>query len=79
MRLALDYVWDINENAQFKQLLSTEIGGDTTISRSESSVSANIAGDLAMKFSISVKNNSDVPLGTEKTDTESAVTLVYKF
>jgi putative salt-induced outer membrane protein YdiY len=32
-----------------------------------------------MKFSISVKNNSDVPLGTEKTDTESAVTLVYKF
>ena len=79
VRLALDYVWDINENAQFKQLLSTEIGGDTTISRSESSVSANIAGDLAMKFSISVKNNSDIPLGTEKTDTESAVTLVYKF
>ncbi|MBT3734550.1 MAG: DUF481 domain-containing protein, partial [Gammaproteobacteria bacterium] len=79
VRLALDYVWDINENAQFKQLLSTEIGSDTTISRSESSVSANIAGDLAMKFSISVKNNSDVPLGTEKTDTESAVTLVYKF
>ncbi len=79
VRLALDYVWDINENAQFKQLLSTEIGSDATISRSESSVSANIAGDLAMKFSINVKNNTDVPLGTKKTDTESAVTLVYKF
>ncbi|MFT4714745.1 MAG: putative salt-induced outer membrane protein [Candidatus Azotimanducaceae bacterium] len=79
VRLAADYAWDISENAQFRQLLSTDIGADSTISRSESSVSANIAGDLAMKFSINVKNNSDAPLGTKKTDTESAVTLVYKF
>ena len=79
VRLALDYVWDISENAQFKQLLSADIGSDSTISRSESSVSANIAGDLAMKFSINIKNNSEAPVGTKKTDTESAVTLVYKF
>jgi len=79
VRLAMDYVWKISENAQFKQLLSTEIGSDSTISRSESSVSASIVGDLAMKFSVNVKNNSDVPVGTKKTDTETAVTLVYKF
>ena len=78
-RLAADYTWDISENAQFKQLLSSDMGADSTISRSESSISANIAGDLAMKFSINVRNNSEAPLGTKKTDTESAVTLVYKF
>ncbi len=79
VRLAGAFSWDISQNATFKQLLSTEIGADSTISRSESSVSANIAGDLAMKFSINVKNNSSVPAGRQETDTESSVTLVYKF
>lgn len=79
VRVAADYTWNISENAQFRQLLSSDIGADSTISRSESSVSANIAGDLAMKFSINVRNNSGAPLGTKDTDTESAVTLVYKF
>jgi putative salt-induced outer membrane protein YdiY len=32
-----------------------------------------------MKLSLNVKNNSDVPVGREKTDTATSVTLVYSF
>ena len=79
VRLAAKYIWQLSENATFEQSLSTEIGNESTISRSETSLSANIAGNLAMKLAVNIKNNSDAPAGMEKTDTESSVTLVYKF
>ncbi|MCZ6503327.1 MAG: DUF481 domain-containing protein [Gammaproteobacteria bacterium] len=79
VRLAAKYVWQLSENATFEQSLSTEIGNESTITRSESSLSANIAGSLAMKLTVNIKNNTDVPAGKKKTDTESSVTLVYKF
>ncbi len=79
LRFAATYLWQLSENAQFEQLLSTEIGNESTISRSESSLSSTIIGDLAMKLSVKIRNNSDVPAGRKKTDTESSVTLVYKF
>ena len=79
VRIAFDYVYNISESAVFKQSLSSEIGSDSTISRSETSLSANISGNLAMKVALNINNNSEVPVGTEKTDTETAITLVYSF
>lgn len=79
VRVALDYVRRLSESAVFKQSLSSEVGSDSTISRSETSLSANVAGSLAMKVALNIKNNSEVPVGTEKTDTETAITLVYSF
>lgn len=71
--------WQISENALFKQLLSFDVGEDLTITRSETSLEANIIGALAMKLALMVKNSSEAPAGKEKTDTETTVTLVYKF
>jgi putative salt-induced outer membrane protein len=71
--------WQISENALFKQLLSFEIGEDLTITRSETSLEANIIGALAMKLALAVKNSSKAPEGKDETDTETTVTLVYKF
>lgn len=79
IRLAANYLWQVSKNAKFEQSVSTEIGNESTIFRSETSLSSNIAGNLAMKVSINIKNNSEVPVGREKTDTESSVTLVYMF
>jgi putative salt-induced outer membrane protein len=79
VRFAATYVWQVSENATFRQMLSTEIGNESTISRSETSLSANVAGNLAMKIALNIRNNSAVPVGREKTDTESSVTLVYTF
>ncbi len=77
--LAAQYVWRIGESAVFKQFLSTEIGGQLTTSRSETSLESTISGSLAMKLAVKFKHSSDVPIGKEKTDSESTVTLVYKF
>ena len=71
--------WQLSESAQFTQFLGFEIGDERTITRSESAISANIVGSLAMKFAVNVKNTSDVPVGIEKTDTETTITLVYNF
>lgn len=79
VRAALDYQWKISENANFKQLLSTEVGEDNTKSKSETSVSATITEGLSLKVSLILDHNSDVTEPTENLDTQTAVTLVYSF
>ena len=73
------YSWKISDTAKFTQTLSTETGSDNTKSRSESALTATISGNLSMKFSFKVDHNTNVTEGTEKLDTETAVTLVYNF
>jgi putative salt-induced outer membrane protein YdiY len=79
VRAALDYQWKISDTANFKQLLSTEVGSDNTKSKSETSVSAQISGDLSLKVSLILDHNSDVAEGIDSLDTQTAVTLVYSF
>jgi len=42
-------------------------------------VTANFTGDLALSVSYTVKRNSRVLIGSEKTDTETAVSVIYGF
>ena len=79
LRGALDYQWKISDNATFKQQLSTEVGSDNTKSKSETSLSAQINGSLAMKVSLTMDHNTDVADDRKKLDTQTAVTLVYSF
>lgn len=79
LRLAGLLEWQISENALFTQALGFEIGEELTTTRSETALETIVVGDLAMKLAVAVKHNSDVPDGVDKTDTESTVTLVYKF
>lgn len=80
LRLAGSLSWDISENSAFNALLASEVGEDNTKTRGEVSVSSNINGSLAMKFSIAATHNSDLQDETlENLDTETAVTLVYTF
>jgi len=78
-RLAGRYAWQISPNAKFTEDLSTEIGADATITRSVTALQTDIIGNLAMKLSYTIENTSEVPPGVEKTDTETMVSLVYKF
>jgi putative salt-induced outer membrane protein len=78
-RAALDYLWKISDTANFKQLLSTEVGSDNTKSKSETSVSAQISGGLSLKVSLILDHNSDVAEDIANLDTQTAVTLVYNF
>jgi putative salt-induced outer membrane protein len=79
VRGALNYNWKISDTAKFTQTLSTEIGSDNTKSRAESALSAQISGGLSMKLSLKFDHNTDVAMGVDKLDTETAVTLVYSF
>jgi putative salt-induced outer membrane protein len=79
VRAALDYQWKISDTAIFKQLLSTEVGSDNTKSKSETSLSAQISGDLSLKVSLILDHNSNVADDIDNLDTQTAVTLVYSF
>lgn len=79
LRASLDYSWTISDNAKFTQFFSSEKGEENTKSKSESAITANIFGSLAMKFSIKLDHNSHVNGDRDKLDTEAAVALVYSF
>ena len=79
VRLAGKYWWAITDHSKFTQDLTFEIGEDLTTTTSVTGLQANINSSLAMKLTFTVKNKNEVPVATEKTDTETAVTLVYTF
>ena len=79
LRVGAKYFLALSKTSNFQQSLVSEIGEDITITKSISSVKAQVNGSLAMKVSLTIKNTSDVPEDTEETDTETAVTLVYAF
>lgn len=79
IRGGMNYTWKISDNASFSQVLAVESGSENTYTESVSKLSAAILGNLALAASYTVKNNSDVPVGTEKTDTFTALSLEYTF
>ena len=79
VRGALDYVLHISENAQFNQKFLIEQGNDNRYTESNSALKARLIGDLSLVLSYVIKNNSDVPVGIEKTDRFTAISLEYGF
>jgi len=79
MRGAAKLAWKISDTSTFTTDLNTDVGEDTTVTKSVTALTAQINGSLATKITYTIKNTSDVPVGIEKTDTETAVTLVYSF
>lgn len=80
-RLAAQFNYALSENALFRQKLSTEIGLDenNVISQSETALKANVVGNLSMKLTYRVEHVSDAPAGSESTDTETSISLLYGF
>ncbi len=77
IRGGLNYVWRLSETAQFNQDLAIETGETNTYIESVSAIKATLIGDLALVASYTIKNNSDVPVGLENTDTFTALSLEY--
>jgi len=75
----LAYKWTFSETANFTQDLRLEYGSNNVYLESVSAVTAQLIGQLALVASYTIKNNSDVPAGSEKTDTYSAINLEYIF
>jgi putative salt-induced outer membrane protein len=79
IRGGLDYLLNISESSQFSQKLLLEQGDENRYTESTSALKASIVGNIAIVFSITIKDNSDVPVGIEDTDRFTAVSLEYDF
>ena len=77
LRLSANYWWQVTANSKFTQKLTSDIGEEITSTESITGIQANINSTLALKFTYTIKHKTSVPVDTEKTDTEVAMTLVY--
>ncbi|MFW2374688.1 MAG: DUF481 domain-containing protein [Gammaproteobacteria bacterium] len=71
--------WTISKTSRFTEVLTVEAGEDVSITKSVTGLSSQINGNLSMKITYTYKTTSEVPVGIDDTDTETAVTLVYNF
>ena len=77
VRLATKIEWQMTQTSSFKEELFVESGSSNTTTQSTTSLKVKINSSLAMKLSLNVQDNSNVPPGTKHTDTVTALTLVY--
>lgn len=78
-RGSLRYAWTMSETSSFLQELSAESGDSNTYSEATSTLKLAVLGGVFANLGFTAKNNSQVPAGTENTDTISSVSLSYEF
>ena len=78
-RLSSGFEYRISDYAKFNQDVTVLAGQDNTEIESVTGLSTSLTETLAMKLSYTVQHNTDVPTGTEKTDTYTSVNVVYNF
>lgn len=80
-RVAGQLDFALSESSLFRQRIGSEFGlkENNVITESETSVQANVIGGVSMKLAYRVTHVSDAPPDTEKTDTETSLSLLYGF
>jgi len=79
VRGAANLRWIISDSAEFSENLSAEGGKSGTVSKSVTALKNRISGNLSSQIGFTVKHNSKVPVGSKKSDAETAITLVFGF
>lgn len=78
-RLATDYTYRFSDTSQIAAEVGVESGADNTLVQYGVELKSQLIGNLALVASYRVRYNSDVPVGSEKRDTFTAVSLEYAF
>lgn len=73
------YDYKLSANSVFTQRLTVESGNDNTYGESVTALTARLLGRLALSVTYTVKHNTSVPPDTERTDTSTAISLIYGF
>ena len=79
LRIMGKYFWKIRDGVGLHQRLSVNTDSHKTTWSSDTGLKSQINGSLAMKINYSWDYTNDVPVNTERTNTEFAITLVYGF
>lgn len=74
-----DLEWRFTADSTFSQQLQVESGDSHTYSESVTAVSSRLVSDFSLRVAHTVQHNSDVPAGTETTDTITSISLQYAF
>jgi putative salt-induced outer membrane protein len=75
----LAYKWNFSETSNFGETVKVESGKSNTSSESVTELKVSLIGKLYALASYTVRHNSAVPTGTQKTDTITAVNLGWTF
>lgn len=82
LHIGLTYENALSATSKFTQVLISDVAFEdekSTLSRSETSITANIMGELAMKLGFIVSHDNN-PIDDKKSvDTETTITLLYTF
>ena len=76
------YLRKINEHVDFKQSLTVKYApedGESDRYSTETSITTKLIETLQLKFSFKVEHDTIVDEGRERTDTQTAIALVYSF
>lgn len=79
MRGDLDYQYNISESATFTQIVSAIWGQEVDTYASETALKTKISDSLALKLAYHINYNSEVPVGAEKKDTTTMISVSYSF
>ncbi|MES0873800.1 DUF481 domain-containing protein [Sinimarinibacterium thermocellulolyticum] len=73
------YTWKLSETSAFSEGVKVESGESNTFAESLAELKVSIVGNLFVSISYTVRYNSDVPDGSDQTDTFTAINLSYAF
>jgi putative salt-induced outer membrane protein len=73
------YALKLTETSGFRQALKVESGESNTFGEALSELKLAIVGNLFASLSYTLRHNTDVPEGTDRTDSFTAVNLSYGF
>jgi putative salt-induced outer membrane protein YdiY len=79
IRGATQFKWAVSPSAAFVQTMSVERGTSNTHSIAETSLATKINSTMQLKAGFSARNDTNVPTGKKKTDTQTSLTMVYSF
>ena len=78
-RLGGRYQWTLSETSAFAQSLKVESGQANTFTEAVTELKMSVIGNIFASVSFTVRNNSDVPADTKRTDSFTAFNLSYRF
>ena len=73
------YKWKFSETSHFGETVKVESGDSNTTTESVTELRVSLVDKLFALASYTVRTNSDVPVGAEKTDTITAISLGWTF
>lgn len=82
LHIGLSYENKVSETSTFTQLLVSDVAFEdekSSLTRSETAITANIVGELAMKVSFIVRHDNHPGIDKKEIDTETTITLLYSF